>query len=106
MIAMLAESGVHYTFECLLQSRGSMGDAGRVDGPSLAQLRRIWVNYILTLRVSTLLLSEYQSGDMRGNGGKYTGCDAGSEMRRSQGSGRHSSKLTAHRKAEVPLLCI
>lgn len=41
MIAMLAESGVHYTFECLLQSRGSMGDAGQVDGPSLAHLRRI-----------------------------------------------------------------
>ena len=41
MIALLAESGVHYTFECLSQSRGSMGDAGRVDGPSLVQLRRI-----------------------------------------------------------------
>ena len=102
MIAMLAESGVHYTFECLLQSRGSMGDAGQVDGPSLAQLRRIH-NGSTTYSHSANLI-EYETGLCVGTGNN--GRDAGSEMRRSQGSERHSSKLTAHRKAEVPLLCI
>ena len=66
MIAMLAESGVHYTFECLLQSRGSMGDAGQVDGPSLAHLRRIH-NGSTTYSHSANLI-EYETWAMRGNG--------------------------------------